>query len=55
MMEEDYAVIENGTVINVIVWDGKGTLFLPEGQTVQRIGDSGAWIGWKFTTSFEPS
>lgn len=54
-MEENYAVIENQVVINVIVWDGVTPITLPQGQTLQRIGDSGAWIGWKFTTSFEPS
>lgn len=54
-MEQNYAVIENGVVTNVIVWDGVAELHLPEGQTLQPIGDSGAWIGWKYNskTAFE--
>lgn len=54
-MEQNYAVIENGVVTNVIVWDGATELHLPEGQTLQPIGDSGAWIGWKYNskTAFE--
>ena len=49
----NYAVIENGIVINVIVWDGVDPFQLPEGQTLQPIGDSEAWIGWKYNTTFE--
>jgi len=54
-MVENYAVIENGTVINVILYDGAAELHLPEGQTLQPLGDSGAWIGWKYNskTAFE--
>ena len=47
---EDYAVIEKGVVVNVIVWDGVAELHLTEGQTLQPIGDSGAWIGWKYNS-----
>lgn len=50
-----YAVIEDGVVVNVIVYDGAAELRLPEGQTLQPLGDSGAWIGWKYNskTAFE--
>jgi hypothetical protein len=52
---ENYAVIEDGIVVNVIVYDGTAELKLPEGQTLQPLGDSGAWIGWKYNskTAFE--
>lgn len=54
-MESNYAVVENGVVVNVIVYDGVAELPLPEGQTLQPLGDSGAWIGWKYNskTAFE--
>lgn len=52
-MEQNYAVIEKGVVVNVIVWNGVTEIHLPEGQTLQPIGESGAWIGWKFNTKFE--
>lgn len=54
-MDNVYAVIENGVVVNVIMYDGVAKLHLPEGQTIQPIGDSGAWIGWKYNskTAFE--
>lgn len=50
-----YAVIEDGVVVNVIVYDGAAELRLPEGQTLQPLRDSGAWIGWKYNskTAFE--
>lgn len=55
MEVQNYAVIENGVVVNVILYDGVAELSLPEGQTLQAIGDSGAWIGWKYNskTAFE--
>lgn len=52
-MDNVYAVIENGVVVNVIMYDGVAKLLLPEGQTIQPIGDSGAWIGWKYNSTFE--
>lgn len=55
MEVQNYAVIENGVVVNVILYDGVAELTLEEGQTLQPIGDSGAWIGWKYNskTAFE--
>ena len=54
-MVENYAVIEDGVVVNVILWDGVAAYTPEEGQTLQPIGDSGAWIGWKYNskTAFE--
>lgn len=48
-MIENYAVIDNGIVINVIVWDGVTPLKMPSGKTLVRLGDSGAWIDWRYT------
>lgn len=47
---ENYAVVEKGVVINVVVYDGVTEIHLPEGQTLQPIGDSDAWIGWKYNS-----
>lgn len=44
----NYAVIENGTVVNVIVYDGIQPLELPDGQTLVDLGESEAWIGWRY-------
>lgn len=56
MMNGNYAVIENGVVINVILWDGETPLGLPNGQTTVLIPDgSPAWIGWGYDgTEFTP-
>ena len=55
----DYLYIENGSVTNVIVWDGQTLLDLPAGVELVPVGNTGAWIGWqyangKFTQPEEP-
>lgn len=36
-MNNNYAVIIDGTVVNIIVWDGEAEFSLPEGTTIQLI------------------
>lgn len=45
---KNYAVIQNNTVTNVIVWDGEGEFTLAPGMTLTVIENlpSGVWMGW---------
>jgi hypothetical protein len=44
----NYALIESGVVVNVIVWD-LSPYPLTDGQTLVLIPEgSGAWIGWTY-------
>jgi len=50
-MDQNYAWIVAGVVVNAIVWNGNtdpdtGGLVVPDGVTLIPFGDSGAWIGW---------
>lgn len=49
-MNNNYAVILDETVINIIVWDGEAELILPEGVTTQII-EEGVFvdIGYGYT------
>ncbi len=38
-MNASYAVIENGMVVNVIVWDGEAELTVPDNQQLIDISD----------------
>lgn len=51
-----YALIENGVVVNVIVWNGEAEWAPPEGQQAVSIASgSGAAIGWTWDGSaFNP-
>lgn len=40
----NYAVIQNNTVINVIVWDGNASLSLPDGCTTMAEADAQAAV-----------
>ncbi|PRX32252.1 hypothetical protein B0G75_104273 [Paraburkholderia sp. BL18I3N2] len=40
----NYALVENGVVVNVIVWDGHSDWQPPNGQTVVQIPD-GVYAG----------
>ena len=52
---EKYALIENGTVVNVILWDGVTPWDPPEGQTAVALAETGAWLGWTYDgTNFSP-
>lgn len=56
-MSNQYALIENGVVVNAILWDGNvETWSPPEGQQAIQIPDgSYAAIGWSWDgTNFEP-
>jgi hypothetical protein len=44
-MEKKYAVIENGKVVNVIVWDGES--YLPFTDKLVELNES-AGIGWDY-------
>ena len=43
----NYALVKNGVVENVVVWDGKGELF-SEFVTVEMNDDSVASVGWSY-------
>jgi len=51
-----YALVQNGEVVNMIVWDGESEWTPPEGLTAIPTPDgSPVAIGWSFDgTSFEP-
>lgn len=56
----NYAIVENGVVSNVILWDGKSTYVLPTTKTLVSLEGSDAWIGWTydgttFTAPEEPT
>ncbi|EOU5298645.1 phage tail protein, partial [Escherichia coli] len=47
-MNASYAVIENGMVVNVIVWDGEAEFTVPDNQQLINISDISEQpgIGW---------
>ncbi|MEB1007762.1 hypothetical protein VC862_24590 [Citrobacter braakii] len=51
-MSQTYAVIENGMVVNVIIWDGKATMGCGGQQSLIQIPQSGGGptpgIGWSY-------
>ncbi|EFO0655468.1 phage tail protein [Escherichia coli] len=50
-MNTSYAVIENGMVVNVIVWDGEAAFTVPDNQQLINISDISAQpgIGWAYS------
>lgn len=53
-MEQNYAIIKNGQVINVIVWDGKAEFFLDEGCSLVLAGPGAEPGGTYDGTTFTP-
>ena len=48
----DYAVVKNGVVENIIVWDGVRELSIPDSEIVEATADArigGSWDGNVFT------
>jgi hypothetical protein len=54
-MAQNYAIVENDVVINVVLWNGdtiNNPLNLPTGWTIVLIpADSPAWTGWGYTAA----
>ena len=50
-MNTSYAVIENGMVVNVIVWDGEAEFTVPDNQQLIDISDISEQpgIGWVYS------
>ena len=50
-MNASYAVIENGMVVNVIVWDGEAEFTVPDNQQLINISDISEQpgIGWVYS------
>ncbi|MDK3423309.1 tail fiber assembly protein, partial [Escherichia coli] len=50
-MNASYAVIENGMVVNVIVWDGEAEFTVPDNQQLINISDISEQpgIGWAYS------
>ncbi len=50
-MNTSYAVIENGMVVNVIVWDGEAEFTVPDNQQLINISDISEQpgIGWVYS------
>ncbi|MBB9750807.1 tail fiber assembly protein [Escherichia coli] len=50
-MNASYAVIENGMVVNVIVWDGEDEFTVPDDQQLINISDISEQpgIGWAYS------
>ena len=50
-MNASYAVIENGMVVNVIVWDGEAEFTVPDNQQLIDISDISEHpgIGWGYS------
>lgn len=50
-MNTSYAVIENGMVVNVIVWDGEAEFTVPDNQQLINIPDISEQpgIGWAYS------
>lgn len=47
-----FFIIENGTVVNAIEWDGESQWSPPSGsEAVARPEGSEAWIGWMYDGS----
>ncbi len=40
----NYAIVQNGTVVNTVVWDGQSSWAPPAGQTAVQIPD-GVYVG----------
>lgn len=55
-MSIQYALVENGIVVNVVLWDGESEWTPPTGQQAVTIPDgSEAAIGWTYDgTNFTP-
>lgn len=53
-MNTSYAVIENGMVVNVIVWDGEAEFTVPDNQQLIDISDISEHpgIGWGIQTGY---
>lgn len=51
MMNASYAVIENGMVVNVIVWDGEAEFTVPDNNQLINISDISEQpgIGWVYS------
>lgn len=51
MMNASYAVIENGMVVNVIVWDGDAEFTVPDNHQLINISDISEQpgIGWVYS------
>lgn len=52
-----YAVFEiaTGLIVNVVLWDGEAQWTPGEGLDVVALGDSGAGIGWTYSSgTFTP-
>lgn len=49
MGSDVYGVIDvDGTIINVVLWDGDSGWAPPEGHTTLKLENSGAGIGWVY-------
>ncbi len=50
-MNASYAVIENGMVVNVIVWDGEAEFTVPDNQQLINLSDISEQpgIGWVYS------
>ncbi|KPO21440.1 tail fiber assembly protein, partial [Escherichia coli] len=50
-MNASYAVIENGMLVNVIVWDGEDEFTVPDNQQLINISDISEHpgIGWAYS------
>ncbi|HBH9684194.1 TPA: phage tail protein, partial [Escherichia coli] len=50
-MNASYAVIENGMVVNVIVWDGEDEFTVPDNLQLINISDISEQpgIGWAYS------
>ncbi|EKS5466246.1 hypothetical protein QB691_000112 [Escherichia coli] len=47
---KEWAVVENGIVVNVVLWDGISEWHAGEDQEViEVVGDSQAGIGWTYS------
>jgi hypothetical protein len=49
--------IDDGLIVNAIVYDGETDYTPPEGLAIVERGDSGAWAGWIYdatSKTFEP-
>lgn len=52
-----YAIVENGTVVNVVIWDGDTTVWQPPKGTTANLlpDDSPVSPGWTFDgTNYAP-
>ncbi len=45
-MNASYAVIENGMVVNVIVWDGEDEFTVPDNLQLINISDISEQLDW---------